>query len=1240
MDFTAMKRLGPRVLVAMTAMMAATGSLQAANLLTATPSTVSVSCSTQTGVGSAQNIVVKPVATPPVGGIVVGVGTQPTGVIVTAPTITTLTGGTTGNATAGITYTVSAANLCANFTTGSGTFHFTTGTGSNVLADVSVTVTTTYTQGLSGLTTTPVTISCTKSGSGSSATYTPGPAQTVTVGSTAVGGTNFTINTSSLPSWLTVTGSGGTASPGNPATFTVAATPTVPANGSNPAVPGCGGLAVNTSATYNITLPATPAPTTDRTVAITIQVVPPTPLAATPSPATLSYTKLSGTPGAADIRITSTNLQLPSPFFTVNTASLPNWLTVDAVNGTAPKTLHFTTTSACDNLAQGTYTGTVYLKVSGYADLPVTITALITNKPAKLTVQEANPRLLTWTIGSPLPTPTITAVSSDAPIPYTATSGGALNPIISSAQQSGLAYSFGTPIAVTFSPTVFASAQPGNVLTGTVTLTWGNPVSTVVVTFNVTVQAPGATLTGLSPATIPTAQSGQTFNISLLGSGFVSSPDPTQKTRVGIVVGGVIQSDSNLTYTVVNPSNISLTINVPATSDSLLPFTAGTGSSPVVIGICNPSGSTCSSPSGTQLLNIGSNPIIQAVTSASAFQQVSAPNYLTVAPYDMISIFGSNFCSSGGTGCSSSQLLYGTVDPNTLRYGTQVSPDTGSTPRNLTVTFQKHSDASALGTAPILFATNNQINAMVPSGIATNLGSGGVDIVVNFGTTSSTAHSSPYTITVAPKDIGIFTVGADGQGAGAILNSNYSVISQTNPAGVRSTSGDSDTIQIYLTGLGIPDSTGDNSAAGTTTGAVYPTDCVTAASYITSLNAYASNITNTSVNLTNADGTVIQSALLNSNRLPPCFATAPTVTVGGAAATVTYAGFAPDAVAGLYQINATLPASTGSFTTMSGATVSGITAPVQLPVSVAVGSATSQTGVSVWVAPSLKVVAPTSLTGTVGIAWSSSNNAVTASEGTGNYHYAVTSGVLPSGLSLNPSTGAITGTPNANTAGSAVLTVTATDSANVPVTGTVTFTLTINGGLFMSMTGSAPYTSTFGSAATISTITATSGVYPYTYSIATIVSGSPVSIPLGTIAISNSGVITASATTPAGTYHVTVTATDSTPVTPLTGTVTFDIVVGLHMSRTSPVAGANGTASNISTVSATGNTGTIHYDLDSTSAALSWLSIDHGTGIISITTAAPSSTVVNATVTATDGTAPANAASVGTGTIPVTITIN
>ena len=65
-----------------------------------------------------------------------------------------------------------------------------------------------------------------------------------------------------------------------------------------------------------------------------------------------------------------------------------------------------------------------------------------------------------------------------------------------------------------------------------------------------------------------------------------------------------------------------------------------------------------------------------------------------------------------------------------------------------------------------------------------------------------------------------------------------------------------------------------------------------------------------------------------------------------------------------------------------------------------------------WVQPRLKVDPPSGagLTGTVGIPWSSSNNVVVATEGTSIYHYALTSGLLPAGLSLGALTGAITGT--------------------------------------------------------------------------------------------------------------------------------------------------------------------------------------------------------------------------------------
>ena len=68
----------------------------------------------------------------------------------------------------------------------------------------------------------------------------------------------------------------------------------------------------------------------------------------------------------------------------------------------------------------------------------------------------------------------------------------------------------------------------------------------------------------------------------------------------------------------------------------------------------------------------------------------------------------------------------------------------------------------------------------------------------------------------------------------------------------------------------------------------------------------------------------------------PCFVTSPTVTIGGNAATVTYAGWVSGSVAGLYQINATVP---------SKATASN-TAPLLVTIGSGSTAVSSQAGVT------------------------------------------------------------------------------------------------------------------------------------------------------------------------------------------------------------------------------------------------------------------------------------------------------
>jgi hypothetical protein len=178
------------------------------------------------------------------------------------------------------------------------------------------------------------------------------------------------------------------------------------------------------------------------------------------------------------------------------------------------------------------------------------------------------------------------------------------------------------------------------------------------------------------------------------------------------------------------------------------------------------------------------------------------------------------------------------------------------------------------------------------------------------------------------------------------------------------------------------------------------------------------------------------------------------------------------------------------------------------------GTSTSNCGITI--SPSPVAVLCAASTGQVGVPYSSS---LVASGGVGPYTYSITTGSLPAGLTLNPVTGAITGTPT--TAGPFNFTAQVVDS-----TGTAAGTATSNCGITIapptitaecaSMTAGTvgvPYSSA---------ITVTGGTAPYTFAIA---SGS---LPGGLTLNTTTGAITGTPTT-AGPFSFTVSVTDSTP---------------------------------------------------------------------------------------------------------------
>jgi hypothetical protein len=122
-------------------------------------------------------------------------------------------------------------------------------------------------------------------------------------------------------------------------------------------------------------------------------------------------------------------------------------------------------------------------------------------------------------------------------------------------------------------------------------------------------------------------------------------------------------------------------------------------------------------------------------------------------------------------------------------------------------------------------------------------------------------------------------------------------------------------------------------------------------------------------------------------------------------------------------------------------------------------------------APTITVTPATLTSGTYGASY---NQSVSASGGTASYTYALAGGSsLPPGLTLNSSTGAITGTPSQASASAYTFTIIATDSSTGtgPYTGSQLVSLTINqANATINIT---PYTVTYDATAHTATGTAT-----------------------------------------------------------------------------------------------------------------------------------------------------------------------
>jgi hypothetical protein len=316
--------------------------------------------------------------------------------------------------------------------------------------------------------------------------------------------------------------------------------------------------------------------------------------------------------------------------------------------------------------------------------------------------------------------------------------------------------------------------------------------------------------------------------------------------------------------------------------------------------------------------------------------------------------------------------------------------------------------------------------------------------------------------------------------------------------------------------------------------------------------------------------------------------------------------------------------------TLSGNTISGSPTGVGTTFTVTVTDAetpTAQTAtkqLTITVNPALSITTATLAAGTVGTSYSQT---LAAAGGITPYAWAVTSGSLPAGLTLNASTGAITGKPTGPQVGQINFTVTVTDSENPAKTANANLSITISAPTLTITTGSLA-TGVINQSYNAS-LSATGGIAPYSWTI------SAGSLPPG-LNLSSSGAITGTDSTQTGTFNFTVQVTDSeSPAQTKTKGLSISInnSAPLQITTTGLPAGVINTPySNSAFLSATGGIQPYTWSISSGSLPPN-VTLNASTGQISGT---PTSTgTFNFTAKVTDSSSPME-----TATANLSITVN
>ena len=964
----------------------------------------------------------------------------------------------------------------------------------------------------------------------------------------------FTLTKGTAMTTVTPTASGG-------AITTWSVSPSLPAglslDSSTGAISGTPS-AVSSSTTYTITASNTGGSTTDD-VTIVVNDIAPTSISYSPNSFTL-------TKGTAMTTVTPTSSGGTITTWSVS-PSLPTGLSIDsstgAISGTPSAVFSSSSYTVTGTNTGGSTTATVSITVNDIA-------------PSTLTY---SPNSFTLTKGTAMTTVTPTA------------SGGAITTwAVSPSLPAGLALDSstgaisGTPTAITSSATyTITASNTGGSTTADVTIIVNDAAPVIAYSPNSFTLTKGTTMTTATPTSTggvvtqwsiyPTLPSGLSFSTS---TGAISGTPTaiTSSATYTITVsntGGTDTADVTIVVNDVAPSSLTFSPN----SFTLTKGTAMTTVTPSASG--GPVTSWSVSPSLPAGLSMDSS---TGAISGTPTAITSSASYTITAS------------NTGGNTTASVTIEVNDIAPSSITY----NPSSLSLVKNTAMTTVTPTSSGGA-------VTSWSVSPALPSGLSIDSSTGAIS-----GTPTAITSSATYTVTAS-------NTGGSATATVTILvndeapSISYSPSSLTLTKGVAMTNVTPTSTAGAATSWSVSPSLPSGLSLDTSTGVISgtPTAVTSSTSYtVTASNAGGSGTTTVTVQVNDvAPSSITYTPNSFTLTKDTTMSTVTPTTSGGA---VTQWSISPTLPTGL-SFSTSTGAISGTPTTTSSSTSYTVTA------SNTGGSATAIVTIQVNIAaPSSITYSPSSLTLAKGVAMTT----VTPSASGGPVSSWSISPTLPSGLTFDTSTGAISGTPTA-VSSSTAYTVTATNAGG---SGTATVTIAVNDISPSSVTYS-PSTLTLTKNTAMTTVTPTSsGGAVTSWSIsATLPSG--LSFDTSSGAISGTPTVVTSATT----FTVTASNTGGSATTTVT-VVVYDEAPSSITYSPSSITLTKGVAMTNNTPTTSGGTATSW----SVSPSLpSGLSFNTSTGEISGTPTAVSSSTTY-TVTATNlG---------GSGTATVTIQVN